>query len=283
MSSPAENVAQHPLNLVVPIKSWLQLKELQAVVHLKVREMVKSSDTIGTLHFARFFDFRDHNQLALFTVYDGSFEDYSHDFLKFIGPVFELLNKHVVDPAPDPITKYPEEWIKWATEHDLQGIGFYSAYPNLSVQDIRARAGVTHGSVDEGQIPLGVLIPAKSPNHFGALIEVIAQSLPKFREAADASGMLHFARFVPLGTKAVVLIAEYDRALEEHGGEILKALGPTLDKMFENVTDPPPTPVERNVSALLSWIGKHSIKPWVSYTAYPSLTAQEVRSGAEAH
>ena len=100
--------------------------------------------------------------------------------------------------------------------------------------------------------------------------------------AADAAGTLHFARFVPLvGNKAVVLVAEYDPALEKQMADITKSLGPTLDKMFENLADPPTTPVASNVPAFLQWIRKHSLKPWVFYTGYPTLTVQDIR--AQAH
>ena len=48
MTLPVGNGVQTPLNLILPIKSWLELKEMEAVIHLIAREMLETSDKIGT-------------------------------------------------------------------------------------------------------------------------------------------------------------------------------------------------------------------------------------------
>jgi hypothetical protein len=54
---------QSPLNLILPIKSWLELKELGALMQFKERDMVDGREELRTLHFARFVELHDHNQL----------------------------------------------------------------------------------------------------------------------------------------------------------------------------------------------------------------------------
>lgn len=282
MSLPAGNGVQTPLNLILPIKSWLGLEELDAILHLKLQQISKDADTVGTLHFARFFNFHDNNQIGFFTVYDGKFEDYMHDFLKYLAPVFNFLNDHVVDPSPSPVEKNAETWIKWAMDRDLEGIGFYSAYPTLSVQDIRTRAGVSQGSMKPNQSPLALVLPTKSPQHLAAASQLITNALPQFYGAADAMGTLHFARFVPMGTTALVLIAEYDGTFNKLIQDLATRIGPTLDQLFENVVDPPKTSVQKDTPAFASWDTAHNIKPWTFYAAYPTLSVQDVLRKAKA-
>jgi hypothetical protein len=66
-------------------------------------------------------------------VYDGDFEAYVQDFLRYAGPLFDLLVGHTEDPPPMPVQKNPGEFVAWSRAH-----GLYSAYPDLSVQDVRA-------------------------------------------------------------------------------------------------------------------------------------------------
>ena len=54
MAIPVGNKVQSPLNLILPINSWVGLEAVLGVLHLKMRALFDSSDEIGTLHFARF-------------------------------------------------------------------------------------------------------------------------------------------------------------------------------------------------------------------------------------
>ena len=280
MPLPKGNGVQNPLNLILPIKSWLRLKELDAVVHLKLQAMADSADEIGTLHFARFVDFKDHDQLGFFTEYDGDFTAYMNDFMKYLGPVFNALNECVVNPTPSPVEKNVDAWMKGAADESLEGIGFYSAYPTLTVQDIKARTGAGKGGSGKEvkQSPLTLPFIAKSPNHLAAMIQVLSGSVPGFYQAADAIGTIHFARFLPLGTKGVVLVAEHDGTLEKLVQDLSAKLGPVFDQVFENVVDAPTTPVQKNVPAFAKWANDHNLKPWVFYSALPTLTVQDIRA-----
>ena len=97
----------------------------------------KDLDKVGTPHFAQFVPLED-NQIGFFTVYDGSFEKYIADFTKNIGPVFDLIFKFTKNPPPSPCRKHLQEFIDFAAGANRAPIGFYEAYPGLSVQDIHA-------------------------------------------------------------------------------------------------------------------------------------------------
>ena len=46
--------------------------------------------------------------------------------------------KYVKDPPPTPVAKNASAFLKYATVFNQAPIGFYSAYPGIQVQDIRA-------------------------------------------------------------------------------------------------------------------------------------------------
>jgi len=71
-------------------------------------------------------------------VYDGSFDEYIADFTKYIGQVFDLIFKFTKDPPPSPCRKHLQEFIDFAAGANRDPIGFYQAYPGLTVQDIHA-------------------------------------------------------------------------------------------------------------------------------------------------
>ena len=97
----------------------------------------KASDAIGTLHVAHFVPF-ENNHLGFFTVYDGSTEKYFQDFADKTAFTFDALFPNVVGGAPTPVAKNAKAFLQWGIENNYPAIGFYSAYPGLSVQDIRA-------------------------------------------------------------------------------------------------------------------------------------------------
>jgi hypothetical protein len=126
---------QLPFLLILPIKSKLAYVEVELLLHARSRRTQKDLATVGTPHFAQFVPLGN-QQVGFFTVYDGSFDTYIADFTKYIGPVFDLVFKFTKDPPPSPCRKYVQEFIDFGKRINLVPIGFYQAYPGLSVQDI---------------------------------------------------------------------------------------------------------------------------------------------------
>src|SRR6266699_3003432 len=111
--------------------------EVQLILRARGHGTTKDLDKVGTPHFAQFVPLED-NQIGFFTVYDGSFDKYIADFTKNIGPVFDLIFKFTKDAPPSPCRKHLQEFIDFAAGANRTPIGFYQAYPGLSVQDIHA-------------------------------------------------------------------------------------------------------------------------------------------------
>ena len=127
----------NPFLVVLPIKSKLAFIEVKMILRIRGSGTTKDLDKVGTPHFAQFVPLED-NQLGFFTVYDGSFDKYIADFTRNIGPIFDLIFKFTKDPPPSPCRKHLQEFIDFAAGANRAPIGFYQAYPGLSVQDIHA-------------------------------------------------------------------------------------------------------------------------------------------------
>jgi hypothetical protein len=127
----------HPFLVILPIKSYLHFVAVKLILIARGKGTTKDLDKVGTPHFAQFIPLED-NQIGFFTVYDGSFDKYIADFTKNIGEVFDLIFKFTKNAPPSPCRKYLQEFIDFAAGANRAPIGFYQAYPGLSVQDIHA-------------------------------------------------------------------------------------------------------------------------------------------------
>jgi hypothetical protein len=127
----------NPFLVILPMKSKLAFIEVKLILRIRGSGTTKDLDKVGTPHFAQFIPLED-NQIGFFTVYDGSFDKYIADFTKNIGEVFDLIFKFTKDPPPSPCRKHLQEFIDFAAGANRTPIGFYQAYPGLSVQDIHA-------------------------------------------------------------------------------------------------------------------------------------------------
>ena len=129
---------QRPLLLPLHLKSSLGAFTLEhIVIEATQGKMIKGADSVGTLHFAHFVALPN-NHLGFFTVYDGTFEKYMQDFTQKIGPIFDALYTFVTDHPPLPVAKNAQAFTDYVAATEYSPIGFYSAYPGLSVQDVKA-------------------------------------------------------------------------------------------------------------------------------------------------
>jgi hypothetical protein len=128
---------QRPFLVILPTKSYLAYMETQLLLRVRGHGITQDLDKVGTPHFAQFIPLEDH-QIGFFTVYDGSFDKYISDFTANIGEVFDLLFKFTKGAPPSPCRKHLQEFIDFAAGANRAPIGFYEAYPGLTVQDVHA-------------------------------------------------------------------------------------------------------------------------------------------------
>ena len=140
----AEGVGpQRPLLVIMPMKSSLSIKVVKVALATLHKHLVKGADAVGTVHFAHLPELSA-SEVGFFTAYDGPFDKYLQDFASQLGPAFDLLFKFITDSPSTPTAKHADEFTKWVYEHDWCPIGFYNAYPGLSVQDIKALLADEH-------------------------------------------------------------------------------------------------------------------------------------------
>ena len=131
------NTSQSPLLTYMTVKSRLQGIALKLGTRSIKDKGKEASDSLGTLHFSHWVPFES-NHIGFFTVYDGDMEKYFQDFADKTSFVFDAVFPHVDDAPPTPVAKNVEAFYQWGLDNNYPAIGFYSAYPGLSVQDIRA-------------------------------------------------------------------------------------------------------------------------------------------------
>ena len=131
------NTSQSPLLTYMTIKSRLQGVALKMDTRNIKDKGKDASDSIGTRHFSHWVPF-EQNHIGFFTIFDGDFAKYIQDFADKTSFVFDSVFPHVVGGPPTPVAKNAHAFYEWALANNYPPIGFYSAYPGLSVQDIRA-------------------------------------------------------------------------------------------------------------------------------------------------
>ena len=132
------NTSQGALLTYMAFKSRVQAFAVKLLAGALVAEKGhKASDSIGTLHVAHFVPF-EHNHIGFFTIFDGDMEKYFQDFAEKGAYIFDTLFPHVDGAPPTPVAKNAKVFYQWGVDNNYPAIGFYSAYPGLAVQDIRA-------------------------------------------------------------------------------------------------------------------------------------------------
>lgn len=138
------NPVSHPLNLVMTAKSDADYEQLKATITAmqalppNQNPIERALDRLGVVHDARFV-FLPHNQVAVITTYDGSFDAYLDLFVDEIGDVFNVILAHVKDAPAGRVQDHRQEFRDFVHANDIAPVGeMYSAYPDLTVQAIRA-------------------------------------------------------------------------------------------------------------------------------------------------
>src|SRR5450631_4511803 len=119
--------------------------------------------------------------------------------------------------------------------------------------------------------------PLKTPADAKALSEQLPPLMTGIFQAQDTIGTIHYSRFTVLSDKTLLFLGDFDGEFGELMGALAKRAGPVFDAIFQHVVDPPPTPVAGHADAFVEWTAEHLLKAINLYTAYPGVTAQEIK------
>jgi hypothetical protein len=127
-----------------------------------------------------------------------------------------------------------------------------------------------------------VSFPLTSPTDAKVVAEQLPSLMPRLFRAADAIGTIHYSRFTVLSEKTLLFLGDFDGELNELMGELAKQAGSVFDFVFRHVNGPPPAPVADYADAFAEWMANHLLTPVNLYTAYPEVTAREIKALASA-
>src|SRR6267378_8395508 len=124
--------------------------------------------------------------------------------------------------------------------------------------------------------------PLKSPLDAKLLAEQLPPLMPELFRANDAIGTVHYSRFTVLSEKTLLFLGDFDGEFGQLMADLAALTGPVFDAIFQHVANPPPTPVAGNTDAFVEWTAAHLVHAANLYTAYPDVTAKEIKALASA-
>src|SRR6266404_7860488 len=124
--------------------------------------------------------------------------------------------------------------------------------------------------------------PLKSPEDAKLLAEQLPPMMPELFRANDTIGTVHYSRFTVLSEKTLLFLGDFDGEFGQLMADLARLAGPVFDVIFGHVDNPPPTPVAANANTFVTWTKAHLIQAVNLYTAYPEVTAREIKALASA-
>lgn len=121
--NPSDNI-QVTMNLIMPLTDPSAIGKAQLVQGLAaaVHDVTAGLDNTQIVHNGRFVLVGD--SLCMFSVYDGDFASYIHDFIYNIGAAFDTILSFVADPPPLPVEDFPDDFVEWVRAHDAPQLPF---------------------------------------------------------------------------------------------------------------------------------------------------------------
>jgi hypothetical protein len=123
--------------------------------------LFQAADTIGRIHASR-FAILDDKTLLFLGDFDGEFAQLMADLAKGAGPVFDAIFQHVENPPPGPAADNTDAFVEWTADHLLDAATLFSAYPDVTAQEVKALATAADVTGASEQLPFLVVLPIKS-------------------------------------------------------------------------------------------------------------------------
>ena len=120
------------------------------------------------------------------------------ELAKSAGPVFDAIFAHVDASPATPVAANIEAFVEWAGGHLVHPLNLYTAYPDVTVKEIKALASAA--GVDGGGAlnPFLVILPTRSKLAFVEIQLLLRARGRGTTHDLDSVGTPHFAQFVAL-------------------------------------------------------------------------------------
>ncbi len=202
-------MSQNHFTLSFPLKSPADAQTLPGQLAPLMPEFFKAEDAIGTIHYSRFTVLSDRTFLFL-GDFDGEFSQLMTDLAKHAGPVFDAIFQHVVNPPPSPVAEHVSAFVDWTANQLLDPVNLFSAYPDVTVKDIKAMAAAADVTAAGVLNPFLVILTAKSHLAFLEMKLLLRARTRGTQKDLEKVGTPHFAQFVPLEDNQVGFFTVYD-------------------------------------------------------------------------
>jgi hypothetical protein len=270
-------MSQSHFTISFPLKSAADAKALPEVLSPLMPALFQAEDAIGTIHYSRFTVLSDKTFLFL-GDFDGEFSQLMTDLAQHAGPVFDAIFQHVVNPPATPVAEHVSAFVDWTANQLLDPVNIFSAYPDVTVKDIKAMAAAADVTATGVLNPFLVILNAKSRLAFMEMKLLLRARTRGTQKDLEKVGTPHFAQFVPLEDNQVGFFTVYDGSFDKYIADFTKNIGGTFDLVFKFITSPPPSPCRKHTQEFIDYAAGANRAPIGFYQAYPGLSVQDIHA-----
>jgi hypothetical protein len=270
-------MSQNHLTLRFPLKSSADANALASSLPPLMAAYFDAADRIGTIHYSRFTILSEKTLLFL-GDFDGEYSGLMTALAKESGPLFDSIFQRVDHPPPTPVADHVDAFVEWTAEHLLQPVNLYSAYPDVTVKEIKAlasKAGVEGAGVLH---PFLVILPSKSRIAFWEIQLLLRARGRGIAKDLDTVGTPHFAQFVPLEDNQVGFFTVYDGDFDKYIADFTKNIGQVFDLLFKFTKGAPPSPCRKHLQEFIDFAAGANRAAIGFYQAYPGLSVQDIHA-----
>jgi hypothetical protein len=270
-------MSQSHFTLSFPLKQPSDPKALSDQLASMMPALFKVEDSIGTIHYSRFTVLSERTLLFL-GDFDGEFGQLMTELAKSAGPVFDAIFAHVDAPPATPVAANIEAFVEWAGGHLVHPLNLYTAYPDVTVKEIKALASAA--GVDGGGAlnPFLVILPTRSKLAFVEIQLLLRARGRGTTHDLDSVGTPHFAQFVALEDNQIGFFTVYDGSFDKYIADFTKNIGGVFDLIFKFTKNPPPSPCRMHLQEFIDFAAGASRTPIGFYQAYPGLSVQDIHA-----
>jgi hypothetical protein len=259
------------------LKSSADAKAVAEQLPPLMPSLFQAEDKIGTIYSSRFTVLNEKTLLFL-GDFDGELGPLMTDLAKHAGPVFDAIFQHVENPPPTLVAANADAFVEWTAGHLLRAAMIFSAYPDMTVKEIKATAAAADVTGATQQLPFLLILPIKSKLAYIEVELLLHARSRKTQKDLAAVGTPHFAQFVPLGNNQVGFFTVYDGSFDKYIADFTKHMGPVFDLVFKFTKDPPPSPSAKHVQEFIDFGNRINLAPIGFYQAYPGLSVQDIHA-----
>jgi hypothetical protein len=270
-------MSHNHFTLSFPLKSPADAKAVVEDLLPLMQGLFQAEETIGTIHYSRFTVLSEKTLLFL-GDFDGDFTELMADLAKHAGPVFDAIFKHVDSPPPTPVANNVDAFVEWAAEHLLHAVNLYTAYPDVTVKEIKAMAAAADVTGAGEQRPFLVVLPIKSKLAYIEVQLILRARGHGTTKDLDKVGTPHFAQFVPLEDNQIGFFTVYDGTFNDYIADFTKNIGEVFDLLFKFTKGAPPSPCRKHLQEFIDFAAGANREPIGFYKAYPGLSVQDIHA-----